>query len=235
MSGAERIGAAFTSCERRAALMPYLMGGFPDLETSLAIANGYVDGGADLIELGVPFSDPLADGPVIQNAGSAALAAGATLDGVLTVASEISARVPVVLMCYSNAILARGTERFVSEIAAVGISGLIVPDLPLEEAPAVGHLLRLRPTVLGRAALEDVEDVDLVPGERARLDDFRQQLPGPAHERLPRGILIGPGSLAEETEPGSRIAAPEDGIRPGLGEMNAGPATGHFRAEDLER
>ena len=139
MSGAERIGAAFTSCERRAALMPYLMGGFPDLETSLAIANGYVDGGADLIELGVPFSDPLADGPVIQNAGSAALAAGATLDGVLTVASEISARVPVVLMCYSNAILARGTERFVSEIAAVGVSGLIVPDLPLEEAPATAE------------------------------------------------------------------------------------------------
>ena len=139
MSGAERIGAAFTSCERRAALMPYLMGGFPDLETSLAIANGYVDGGADLIELGVPFSDPLADGPVIQNAGSAALAAGATLDGVLTVASDISARVPVVLMCYSNAILARGTERFVSEIAAVGVSGLIVPDLPLEEAPATAE------------------------------------------------------------------------------------------------
>ena len=139
MNGAERIGAAFTSCERRAALMPYLMGGFPNLETSLAIANGYVDGGADLIELGVPFSDPLADGPVIQNAGSAALAAGATLDGVLTVASEIAARVPVVLMCYSNAILARGTERFVSEIATVGVSGLIVPDLPLEEAPATAE------------------------------------------------------------------------------------------------
>ncbi len=139
MNGADRIAAAFSSCERRAALMPYLMGGFPDLAISLAIANGYVDGGADLIELGVPFSDPLADGPVIQNAGSAALAAGATLDGVLTVASEISARVPVVLMCYSNAVLARETERFVSDIAAAGVSGLIVPDLPLEEAPATAE------------------------------------------------------------------------------------------------
>jgi len=139
MTGLERIGAAFSGCDKRAALMPYLMGGFPDLESSLAIANGYADGGADLIELGVPFSDPLADGPVIQSAGSAALAAGATLDAVLAIASEIAPRLPVVLMCYSNAILARGTERFVAEIAAAGVSGLIVPDLPLEEAPATAE------------------------------------------------------------------------------------------------
>ncbi|MDP4673414.1 MAG: tryptophan synthase subunit alpha [Solirubrobacteraceae bacterium] len=139
MSGAERIAAAFSGCGGRAALMPYMMGGFPDLETSLAIGNGYVDGGADLIELGVPFSDPLADGPVIQSAGSAALAGGATLDLVLGVARELSPRVPVVLMCYSNAILARGTDQFVDEIASAGVSGLIVPDLPLEEAPATAE------------------------------------------------------------------------------------------------
>lgn len=139
MSGIDRIGAAFTGCGRRAALMPYLMGGFPDLPTSLAIANGYADGGADLIELGVPFSDPLADGPVIQAAGTAALAAGATLDGVLEIATELSERLPVVLMCYSNAILARGTEQFVADIAAAGVSGLIVPDLPLEEAPTTAE------------------------------------------------------------------------------------------------
>lgn len=139
MSGAERIATAFSDCQGRAALMPYLMGGFPDLATSLAIGNGYADAGADLIELGVPFSDPLADGPVIQSAGSAALATGATLDLVLGVARELSARLPVVLMCYSNAILARETERFVGEIAAVGVSGLIVPDLPLEEAPATAE------------------------------------------------------------------------------------------------
>lgn len=137
MSGAERIAAAFSGRAGRAALMPYLVGGFPDLATSLGIANGYVDGGADLIELGVPFSDPLADGPVIQSAASAALLAGATLDRVLGIATEIAERVPVVLMCYSNVILARGTDRFVSEIAAGGVSGLIVPDLPLEEAPVV--------------------------------------------------------------------------------------------------
>ncbi len=136
MSGAERIAAAFSDRHGRAALMPYLMGGFPDIKTSLGIGNAYVDGGADLIELGVPLSDPLADGPVIQSAGSAALAAGATLDLVLGVARELSSCLPIILMCYSNAILARGTDRFVDELADAGVSGLIVPDLPLEEAPA---------------------------------------------------------------------------------------------------
>ncbi len=91
---ADRIADAFASSGKRAALMPYLMGGFPDLETSMAIGHAYVDGGADLIELGVPFSDPLADGPVIHAAATAALRAGATVDGVLDVCRELSARVP---------------------------------------------------------------------------------------------------------------------------------------------
>jgi tryptophan synthase alpha chain len=117
--------------------MPYLMGGFPDLEGSGAIGEAYADGGADLVELGVPYSDPLADGPVIQAAGAAALSAGATLDGVLGVGERLAHRVPVILMCYANLVLARGAERFTRDLADRGISGLIVPDLPLEEAPAV--------------------------------------------------------------------------------------------------
>ncbi len=136
-SGAERIAAAFAGHRRRAALMPYLMGGFPDLDGSAAIGEAYADGGADLVELGVPFSDPLADGPVIQAAGSAALRAGATLDGVLGVGEQLAARLPVVLMCYANLVFARGAERFTRDLAGRGISGLIVPDLPLEEAPAL--------------------------------------------------------------------------------------------------
>ena len=79
----QRIAAAFDGHGRRAALMPYMMGGFPDIETSLAIGEAYAEAGADLVELGVPFSDPLADGPVIQAAATRALAAGATLPGVL--------------------------------------------------------------------------------------------------------------------------------------------------------
>jgi tryptophan synthase alpha chain len=118
--------------------MPYLMGGYPDLETSRRIGVEYARSGADLIELGVPFSDPLADGPVIHAAGTIALRAGVTLPEVLgEVARPIAEHVPVVLMCYTNPILARGLERFADALVASGASGLIVPDLPLEEAPAV--------------------------------------------------------------------------------------------------
>ena len=133
-TGIDAIAAAFRGAPGRAALMPYLMGGYPDVEQSVRIGEAYADNGADLVELGVPFSDPLADGPVIQAAGSRALAAGTTLSGVLTVAAALAPRLPVVLMCYANLVLARGVERFCTNLAAAGCSGLIVPDLPLEEA-----------------------------------------------------------------------------------------------------
>jgi tryptophan synthase alpha chain len=136
-TGIDRISEAFAGARasgRRAALMPYLMGGFPSVERSREIALAYADHGADVIELGVPFSDPLADGPVIHAAAVAALRAGATLLHVLEVARAVAGRVPVVLMCYANPILARGLERFADELAAAGVAGLIVPDLPLEEA-----------------------------------------------------------------------------------------------------
>jgi tryptophan synthase alpha chain len=139
MTGLERIAAAFESARangRRAALMPYLMGGFPDLDTSRRIGLEYARAGADLVELGVPFSDPLADGPLIHAAATAALRAGVRLHDVLEVARAIGEHVPVVIMCYANPILARGLERFVDALLEVGASGLIVPDLPLEEASA---------------------------------------------------------------------------------------------------
>ncbi len=139
-SGAERIAQAFAGAResgRSAALMPYAMGGFPDLATSRAIGAAYVEAGADLIELGVPFSDPLADGAVVHAAGTQALSAGATFLGVLEVARELAPRVPVVLMCYANLLYARGVEAFADALARADLSGMIVPDLPLEEAPAV--------------------------------------------------------------------------------------------------
>lgn len=131
------IASAFEAArgEGRAALMPYMMAGFPDREASLAIAAAYADSGADLIELGVPFSDPLADGPTIHAAATAALAEGATLETALEVCESVSARVPVVFMVYSNMVLANGgPEAFARRAAAVGAAGAIVPDLPLEEA-----------------------------------------------------------------------------------------------------
>ena len=136
-TGADRIAAAFAQRRGRAALMPYVMGGFPDLATSLAIGEAYAENGADLVELGVPYSDPLADGPVIHAAGTAALEAGTTLDGVLEVGAALARRVPVVLMCYVNVVLARGIETFARTLRDAGISGLIVPDLPLHEAGPV--------------------------------------------------------------------------------------------------
>ncbi len=135
VTGAERLADAFASAAGRAALMPYLMGGFPTLAQSQAIGAAYVAAGADVIELGVPYSDPLADGPVIHEAGTRALAAGATVAGVLEVATALAVDVPVVLMCYTNLLLAVGFERFAARLADAGVSGLIVPDLPLEEAP----------------------------------------------------------------------------------------------------
>ena len=148
-TGIETIAEAFARARadgRRAALMPYLMGGYPDLETSRAIGLAYADGGADLIELGVPFSDPLADGPVIHAAATAALNTSppATLSAVLEVARDIADRVPVVLMCYANPILSHGLERFLDALVAARVSGLIVPDLPLEEATEMRPACRRR-------------------------------------------------------------------------------------------
>jgi len=144
-SGAERIAAAFAAArdEGRAALMPYMVGGYPDREASLAVARAYADGGADLIELGVPFSDPLADGPVIHAAATEALAAGATLDSTLEVCAAVSDRVPVLLMVYSNMVLARGPEAFARAAADAGAAGAIVPDLSFEESPGIREALAL--------------------------------------------------------------------------------------------
>jgi tryptophan synthase alpha chain len=139
-TGAERIEAAFKAAkgEGRAALMPYMMAGYPDREASLAVAKAYADSGADLVELGVPFSDPLADGPTIHAAGTAALEAGATLETALEVCEEIGGRLPVVFMVYANMVLAHGgAEAFAERALAVGAAGAIVPDLPLEEAEPV--------------------------------------------------------------------------------------------------
>lgn len=130
----DRIAAAFSGNGKAAALMPYLMGGFPDLDASRAVGEACADSGADLIELGVPYSDPLADGPVIHAAATDALAAGATVEGVLGVCEALAPRLPVVLMVYANIVLARGAEAFARRAAEAGAAGMIVPDLPHDEA-----------------------------------------------------------------------------------------------------
>jgi tryptophan synthase alpha chain len=145
-TGAARIGAAFETArgERRAALMPYMMGGFPDQATATAIAEAYAEAGADLIELGVPFSDPLADGPVIHAADTAALAAGATLESVLETCAAVGDRVPVALMVYASMVLAVGADEFAAAAGDAGAAGVIVPDLPLEEQEPIAEALGAR-------------------------------------------------------------------------------------------
>ena len=133
----EAIARAFAGHGKRAALMPYIMGGYPDLEASAEIGAACREAGADVVELGVPFSDPLADGPVIHAAATRALAAGATLDGVLGVCRTLSDGVAVVLMVYANAVLARGADAFAHAAAEAGAAGAIVPDLPHDEAGPV--------------------------------------------------------------------------------------------------
>jgi tryptophan synthase alpha chain len=135
--GEERIAAAFQAAkdEGRAALMPYMMAGYPDRETGLAVAAAYADAGADLIELGVPFSDPLADGPAIHAAATKALDNGATLATALEVCRSVADRLPVIFMAYANMVLAHGgATEFGGLARAAGAAGVIVPDLPLEEA-----------------------------------------------------------------------------------------------------
>jgi len=134
IDGEKRIRAAFASArdEGRAALMPYMMAGFPDRDSGLAVARSYVDAGADLIELGVPFSDPLADGPTIHSADTQALAEGATLRTALEVCEAVGDQIPVVLMVYVNMVLAHGGGvEFARLASAAGAAGVIVPDLPL--------------------------------------------------------------------------------------------------------
>lgn len=134
----------------RPLLMPYAVGGYPDPGSCLEIVRAYLRGGADLVELGIPFSDPLADGPVIQSASVAALRRGVRpLDvlGIAGVAAGEGAR--VVLLCYLNIILALGTERFFDECRERGVLGVVVPDVPVEEA-------------VGLQAIAAARDVDVI-------------------------------------------------------------------------
>ena len=140
--GVARIAEAFAQTGKRAALMPYLMGGYPTLADSVRIGEACAQAGADIIELGIPYSDPLADGPVIHAAGTEALKAGANVAGVLEVARALAQSVPVVVMCYANMVYAPGAEAFIERLQKAGASGLIVPDLPLGEGPEVGEACR---------------------------------------------------------------------------------------------
>src|SRR6266568_7654802 len=135
---AARITQAFENAQQegRGALIPYLMSGYPNANQSVELVLAAAQGGADIIELGMPFSDPLADGATVQHAGHIALEGGMTINGCMQVASQVAAQcsVPLILMGYYNPILSYGIERFCEQARASGVCGMIIPDLPVEEA-----------------------------------------------------------------------------------------------------
>ncbi len=117
------------------AFIPFITCGDPDLETTAAAVRAAAENGADLIELGIPFSDPTAEGPVIQGANIRALKGGVTTDKVFELVKELrkDITIPLVFMTYANVVFSYGSDRFISECARTGIDGLIIPDIPFEE------------------------------------------------------------------------------------------------------
>jgi tryptophan synthase alpha chain len=232
--GAERIAAAFArraaDPSRPTALMPYLMGGYPTPSVSRELAQAYVDGGADLVELGVPYSDPLADGPVIHAAGTTALEAGVTPADVLRIGEQLAAEVPVVLMVYANLVHHPGFGAFVARLRDAGISGLIVPDLPIGEESAeaialcdeagVAFVPLIAPTTSDARAAEVAREargflyavsVTGTTGERAALaDQFSDVVSrAKAHATVPVGLGFG---IATGEHAAQAAAAGADGV-----------------------
>ncbi len=163
-----RIDDKFADLARagRKAFVAYVMAGDPDRETSMQIIRGLPGAGVDVIELGMPFTDPMADGPTIQLAGQRALAAGQTLQKTLDMAAEFrkgDAVTPIVMMGYYNPIYSRGVDRFLADAKAAGIDGLIVVDLPPEE-----------------------DDELCIPAQKAGLNFIRLATPTTDDKRLPK-------------------------------------------------
>lgn len=168
MTGIERIQKVFT--HNRPAFMPYSVLGYPSRQAGLEVVKTLARAGADLLELGLPFSDPLADGPTIQAATQKSLENGTTVKDCLAMVRELRQQgvdTPALLMGYVNPMLAYGLEQFVADAAAAGVDGLIVPDLPPEEAAdleaaCAGHGLAL---VYLLAPTSPPERIELVAGK----------------------------------------------------------------------
>ena len=166
MAGAGRLQARFAAlkAEGRAAFVAYIMAGDPDTETAQEILSALPAAGADIIELGFPFSDPMAEGPPIQRSAQRALAAGMTLNGVLETVRRFRERdqtTPIVLMGYMNLLLTYGLVAFAADAAEVGVDGLIVVDCPPEEADPLADALDRTGVALIRLATPTSDDARL--------------------------------------------------------------------------
>jgi tryptophan synthase alpha chain len=233
----------------RKLLVPYVTGGLPGWRQAIGAAAA---AGADAVEVGIPFSDPVMDGPVIQEASQRALAAGVTPTGVLEELVELDAGIPVAVMLYYNTVFRAGHDRFAGALVRAGVSGAIVPDLPLEEsgpwceaadAAGIETVMLAAPTApderlprICARARGFIYSVGLlgVTGERSSLATTATQLAGRLKAITDRPVLVGVGvSNAAQAQEASRVA---DGVIQGASVvrrlMDGGPeAVGEYVAE----
>ena len=230
--GIARLRAVFVqaAAENRAALLPYMTAGLPSCSASVGLFEAMAEAGADAFEVGIPYSDPLMDGPTIHEAGLAALAAGTSLEGGLEVVEQVTAATgkPVIVMSYVNPVLRMGTTAFGERAAAAGASAVILADLPVDEsAPfrgafddaGLGTVLFVAPTTQGERlqAVAEADPVFLygigevgVTGEReaasVRVDDLAKAVRAVSDVPLVLGVGI---STPDHAARAARIA---DGV-----------------------
>jgi len=240
MNGVTRIRNAFIS-DRRAALMPYFTIGYPDLPTSIDIIEACCNAGAGLMELGVPFSDPLADGPTIQHSTQVALQNGTTSAKCLEAVQELRARgieTPFLLMGYVNPILRYGKARYINDAARSGADGFIIPDYPPDEAQAFAldcqaagmaliHLLapnsteeRVGLVIRNTQAFIYLVSVTGITGARTtiapELESFVQKVRRQSGQDIPLAVGFGIGT----TEQATAVAEIADGVIVGSALIN---------------
>ena len=211
-------------------LIPYIMGGWPDMETSIAVFQTFVELGCRVVEIGIHYSDPLADGPTIQRASEAALAGGVNTDQVFEMIGAVTARVDVspVLMVYYNLIYRYGIERFAEAARKAGVEGLIIPDLTVEESAdwrAVADESDIdtiflaaptssdeRLTEIGRLSKGFVYAVSLtgVTGARAALPDDLKDFIGRVKSRTELPVAVGFG--ISQPEQAAEVGNYADGV-----------------------
>jgi tryptophan synthase alpha chain len=213
----------------RAALIPFVVAGDPDLESTEALVNRMAESGADIIELGVPYSDPLADGPTIQAASQRALQNGVNLESIFTLTKKLKGRTPpLILMTYFNPIFQYGVKAFAEDCQRSGIAGVIIPDLPPEEArPWVEEARKLKvDTIFLAAPTSSSERIKLVSkvsrgfiyyvsltgvtGARGKLSDELEPAVRRIKEQSQKPVAVGFGiSTAEQAKEVVRFA---DGV-----------------------
>ncbi len=221
MSG--RIAAAFAAARSagRAAFIPYLTAGDPDLATTEALVGALVRGGADVVELGVPFSDPIADGPVNQRAAERALRSGTTLAGILDLCAALRAKggPPIVLFTYFNPIHRMGTETFAERAAAAGVEGVLVTDLPPEEG------VELHAALAGRS----IDRIGLVAptSSEARIDAIAAATSGFLY------YISRTGVTGERAQLPSGLELQVDGVRRRVGRLPIAVGFGISRPEQV--